>query len=67
MNAIGMQALKAIPEYDGFVVIEAEYQDASPVKPPGGGSGKGETESEADLTSDDWETVGVADTSLVFY
>ena len=55
-----MQELKAIPEYDGFVVIEAEYQNTSPVQPSGGGLRKEETESKEDLSRDDQEAVRVA-------
>ena len=54
-----MQELRAIPEYDGFVVIEADYQNTSPVKPSGGGLGKEETESKEDLSKDDQEVVRV--------
>lgn len=54
-----MQELKAIPEYDGFVVIEADYQKISSVQPSGRGLRKEETESKEDLTKDDEEAVRV--------
>ena len=56
-----MQELKAIPEYDGFVVIEAEYQNTSPVQPcRSSGLRKKETESKEDLSSYGQEPVRVA-------
>ena len=40
-------------------MIEADYQNISPVNPSGGGLGKEETESKEDLSKDDQEVVRV--------